>query len=244
MDSFFTIEGWWNARREDSDNLARRLADFFLRLAELQPLFNDWTRGGMRHRSTVPRDFTAPGDHVELRQWLEENPRYKASDGRKTLAGYRLFADAATRADDPNVGFWLGLDAAKSRGFLDGDAHITIFYPPGVDQLKLQDIARPMLLALAQTWDATWAGVQADDYCVTGGPPRRRPLPRYRGGQMIYLSAEKARGLSLPPDVEAENLSDGSLLVIATDMPFDRRNALHRDAAARIQVALDPLNGY
>jgi len=242
MDNFFTIEGWWNARREDSDNLARRLSEFFLRLAAIHPLFNDWTRSGMRHRSVVPRDFAAPGNHVELRQWLEENPRYTASDGRKTLAGYRLFADAATRADDPNVGFRLGLDAAESPGFLDGEAHLTIFYPPAVDRSKLRDIARPMLLALAQMWDATWAGVEADDYCVTGGPPRPRPLPWYRGGQMIYLSAEKAKGLTLPPDVEAENLSDGSRLLTATNAPFDRRNALHREAAARIQVALDPLN--
>jgi hypothetical protein len=60
---------------------------------------------------------------------------------------------------------------------------------------------------------------------------------------MIYLKAEEAKRFDVPADVLAERLSDASLLLTATDAPFDRRNALHREAAARIQVALDPLSG-
>src|SRR6201999_3104368 len=113
-------------------------------------------------------------------------------------------------------GFRLKLEAAESLGFLDGEAHLTVFYPPAVDRLKLRDFARPILLALAQSWDATWAGVEPDDYGVTGGPPLRRPLPWYRGGQMVYLAAKKAKGLDLPADVTTESLDDASLLLTAT----------------------------
>jgi hypothetical protein len=100
------IVGQLKPRWEDSNALAARLSICLARLSELDPLFTGWVRGGMRHRSAVPRLVTLPPNVAELRTWIGENPIFSSREGYKQHVGYSLRgttpASSLIRAD-----FWL-----------------------------------------------------------------------------------------------------------------------------------------
>jgi hypothetical protein len=242
MDSWFDVQGWWRPRQESTEALAQRLARFLTGLAAIDPLFGSWTREGMRHRSIVPHDFTVPPNTSELRGWLEENRQFEARDGRKAFVGYQVFAHAMQRPDKPAVSLRLYLTTADLPDLLRGLVALTILSPRS-DLLSLRNVARPMLLALAEAWDVNWAGVATGDFSGTTSQPTERAPPAYRGGWMIYLKADDARRISGQDDVDVETLPNGGVLLTATEAVFDRHNEAHRGAAARIQASLSHLNG-
>ena len=57
MSGWFTVDCWWEPRAEDARAIAKRLAAFFTELAAIDSIFSRWSRGDIRHRSVVPRDF-------------------------------------------------------------------------------------------------------------------------------------------------------------------------------------------
>jgi len=81
------IAGHLKQRLESPALVAARLSVCLARLADLDPLFTGWVRGGMRHRSAVPRVITLPPDEVELRTWIVENAiSSREKDANNTLA--------------------------------------------------------------------------------------------------------------------------------------------------------------
>jgi hypothetical protein len=240
MTSYIDVTGRWKSRPEGSDALGGRLARWFASLADIDPLFSHWIRGGMRHRSVVPQIVTLPPDVTQFRDWIAENPVFETREGRKQQVGYSI--NAMTRRTDPiRANLWLSASGKQSPDRFDNRIGITLF-PPVDETQKLIALVRATLLASATAWDCDWAGVAAGEYGGAGHQPGA-PLPRFQSGWMVYLDQTLAGHLRKPEDIVAERLASGAILLTSvSDAIFDRRNAIHLTAARRLQTALDPLN--
>ena len=242
---YIDIVGRWKARHEDAGAVANRLAHLFAGLASIDALFNGWERGGMRHRSTVPRFVTLPPKTAELRDWIAENPRFVSNHGHKQLIGYS--ANATTPENEQiRASLWLSADLRAAPGRADNRLWITLF--SNGDGLihdglpRLLAIVRYALVTLATVWDCEWVGVLPGLYGNTRLQPGQLP-PRYQRGWMVYLEPSLAARMRRLKDVVVEQLPGGAIL--ATTVPtavFDRGNEIHRAAARRLQDALAPLN--
>jgi hypothetical protein len=239
MDNFFDVVGRWGPRQEDSESLARRLARYLADLAAIDPLFRCWARGGFRHRSIVPSQVTLPPSLPELRAWLDENPLFDARDGRKAWVGHSIAADTPAN-ERPHAPLWLVSQLGDRPGILRGRIGLTVSTPAS-DPWSLRRTARPLLLALAESWEVGWAGVATGDYSERGHRPEG-PTLAYKSGWMVYLDAEHAGRITAPEDVRVEPQPNGGVLLTATEEFFSNDNVAHRAAARRIQTALAPLN--
>ena len=239
MENYFDVQGYWESRHENPDELARRLALHLESLVPIDPLFKHWARDGFRNRSIVPREITLPARHSELCDWIAENPVYVARDGRKACLGHSIHARTASEGE-PLAMLYLTSRPDNRQSFLDCRMRLTVMTPKG-DPWSLRRVAKPMLLALAAAWDVAWAGVATSIFSEKGHQPGQA-IPTYQAGWMVYLDEGHARRIADPGDVRVERQPNGGLLLIATDEMFSHRNQIHRAAARRIERALAPLN--
>jgi hypothetical protein len=208
-------------------------------LAEIDPLFRQWRRDGNRSQSKVPAFITLPTDIEELLTWVAENAEFRAVNGRKQKAGYRV--SARTPDGKPlHASFWLYALDGGMPGWLGNRLSITLFAENG-HEAGLAPLARPALLALATGFDCDWAATEAAHYITPAGSRAGAEMVRYESGGMVYLAASAAAQITVPTDIDIEYLPNGALLMTA-GAPFDRKNAQHLAAAYRIQLALEPLN--
>ena len=239
------IVGQLKPRLEGSDILAGRLSTSLARLAELDPLFSGWVRGGMRHRSTVPRLVTLPPDVAELRTWIAENPIFSSREGRKQHVGYWIRAD--TPGSNP-LGAVLRLRVIPSDHWLGNRIELTVFEGKGLllpDKATLENLRRVFwgaLTILGTTWECEWAGVMPGDF-RSATERSAEPQAKYQSGWMVYLDQSRARRLGELHDIEIETLANNAILLTAVSgAKFDPYNPVHSAAAVRIQSALAPLN--
>jgi hypothetical protein len=239
------ILGQLKHRPESPDALAARLSSCLTRLAELDPLFGGWVRGGMRHRSTVPRLVTLPPDAAELRAWIAENPIFSSREGRKQHVGYWIRAD--TPADNQLCAV-LRLSAIPSDHWLGHQIRIGVSI--GRDALQpdktaldsLNKVFRDVLIILGTAWECDWAGVMPSDF-RSATDRSADPYITYQSGWMVYLDQTRARRLGELHDIKIETLANNAiLLTTALDAKFDYDNPVHSAAAVRVQAALAPLN--
>lgn len=237
---YIDISGRWKPRLENPDAVAGRLAYLLVGLSRIDPLFSGWTRGGMRHRSVVPRLVTSPPKAAELADWLAENPVFESRQGRKKNIGYTIHAE--TPRDKPiHVSLWLNANLTQSPECIANQIAINLFATG--DGLKNSiTLVRYALVTLAMAWDCDWVGAAAGDYSETRRQPAALP-PRYQSGWMVYLDRTRASRLRKPKDIIVEMLPSGAVLLTSvTAALFDRHNSTHRAAAQRLQVVLAPLN--
>jgi hypothetical protein len=237
------IAGHLKQRLESPALVAARLSVCLARLADLDPLFTGWVRGGMRHRSAVPRVITLPPDEVELRTWIVENAIFESREGRKQHLGYSLNARTSHR-NPIRADFWLSW--VPSDHWFRSRIGITIFDGQGPSPSSetdtpvksLKEVLCGALTTLGTAWECESAGVVPGDY----GSKEELPL-KYESGWMVYLDQSPARHLGDMRDIIAEKLANNALLLTATsDTKFDPHNPVNWAAAVRIQSALAPLN--
>jgi Immunity protein 52 len=237
------ILGQLKHRPEGPDALAARLSSFLARLVELDPLFSGWVRGGMRHRSTVPRLVTLPPDAAELCAWIAENPCFSSREKRKQHVGY--FISAGTPVSNSfRVDFCL--DTIPSGHWLRHRTRIVVSegaLPPDKTAIEaLNKVLRDALIILGTAWECDWAGLMPGDF--RSYEERASELRvKYESGWMVYLDQTPARRLGELRDIKIETLPNNAVLLTAvSDAKFDHDTPVHAAAATRIQAALAPLN--
>jgi hypothetical protein len=124
---------------------------------------------------------------------------------------------------------------------------------PENESLHTFAIMKAMLLGIVAAWNPLWTKLSPWGYWERWNRPEpwddeqrkyKRPdgyLPRISSGWMIYLCADYARRIAPPPGIEAEPISGGGLLLVATQETFTAGNPAHDAAADAIQDALLPL---
>jgi Immunity protein 52 len=243
------IVGQFRSRPETPDSLAGGLAICLARLAELDPLFEGWIRGGVRHRSAVPRLITLPPDEGELRTWIAERATFGSRAKRKQHVGYSI--GAMTPASNPiyadfslqsgSSGNWLGNGIRLM--LLDGQIESL----PNGGAASLGSLSesffRDALTIVGTAWECEWAAVMPCDL-RSSTERASKTLPKYHSGWMVYLDQSMVHDVGNLDQVIVETLANGAILMTAVrDMRFNLHNPIHRAAAERIQAALAPLNG-
>jgi hypothetical protein len=237
VDSYVNITARWNTRPESPEEIAERLARWLSRLVEIDPLLGTWARGGMRHRSIVPRLVTMPPNRSELRDWVAENPSFEAKEGRKQTIGHSIEAWSPHDAL-PSNHFWITASSETSPSWLGNKMGIT-WYPPRDDVQELSGVVSAVVLATGTAWDCEWAGASPGDF---GERQPDSPLPKFQSGWMVYLGHALAARLTKPEGIAIEHLPNGAvLLTTVSNAIFDHHNTEHWSAARRLHVALNQL---
>ena len=112
----------------------------------------------------------------------------------------------------------------------------TTILPPPVDATLLKSV----LLTIAQCWDADWGVVETWEYKGRTVDSNNKPLLPY-GGWLTYLSRAFAVNVAPPPDVFAERTSDGGLILLVSQEPFDVANPTHVTPLDAVQKSLTPV---
>ncbi len=100
-------------------------------------------------------------------------------------------------------------------------------------------IFKPAVLALAESFDATWCSAYPADihrFWSHSVPPH------YRLAWISYVGPRFAPPISPPATGIVEYQPNGGLLIAATDEPFDTSNPAHLVVANDILAAVAPLN--
>jgi Immunity protein 52 len=109
-------------------------------------------------------------------------------------------------------------------------------------------IFRKALLALNKIWPPPWACVNAfrtNYYNVPLFPGAPLfPYSRFHMPWIGYLSAPLAAGIELPIDIQTERMSNGGLLMIATEDRLDPTNPEHLRRARVIAETMMARTGY
>lgn len=146
------------------------------------------------------------------------------------------------RIEDPALPyamFWAGVNVADPPSFLRNHADIAILSPKEAP-LSYRHLGRPILLALANAWQTSWAAVRPYDFAPQYGA--WNPAPRFSNGSLVYLEPKHTKHVAVTDGVTIEKLPDGAILLNAADPVFDSSNPEHRAAACAMQATLAPLN--
>jgi hypothetical protein len=240
MVPYIDITGRWRPREESTKELAGRLAHWLAGIAVLDPRFTRWQRGGMRHRSVVPRAVTLPPGAEELHLWLDENPSFESRNGRKERVGYSINARTPEETA-PYANIWLTARTPLRDDWFGNRIGITFFTDRDDDADHLIAVVRDALAVTASAWDCEWAAAASGNYEDMSLP--QKTLLKYESGWMVYLDRILASRIHKPQEIMIEKPAGGGVLLTAvSNAVFDRRNALHIAAARRLQAALAPLN--
>jgi hypothetical protein len=234
----YVIQSYWGPRRETPAQLGSRYWRMLQTVSEVNPAFTGWKFIGTDRFWPLP---PGPGDELT-----------------------RLIADGVTRADDgdptPIYGYHFG---ASTRAGSKTSVTLLVqagFYAPkppfyaNTAELQTQPlnednaavvtlpIFKAALLAIAETWDATWCGAYPSDIIPLW--PKRTAVgrPTFRMAWITYLSPRFAPMVTPPASAIVEYTPQGGIVMTATEERFDVTNPAHLAAAREIAAALAPVN--
>lgn len=234
------VEAYWGSRQESPRDCAIRLARMLEGLAKAHPAFSQWNKQANSRAAANKPAWAMPPDLDELTMVFQKGRQYK--DRPRTLwpeIGYRL---SAWNGRDPPYGTSLSvtpgsyvesrslpntIDLSLDRASLDNADFISA------------SVLKPALLSVANAWEPDYAVVVPWTYWpqVFGDDG----YPQLRSGWMTYLAPKYASRLRPPPAAIVESVSNGGILLLATEEQFDMKNSAHLTAAGAVQTALEPL---
>jgi Immunity protein 52 len=228
----YYIRAAWEARLETPEAIAARCLRTFDSLAEIDPLFKQWTCG-----RTGPVDLETVRD-----RYAEEVKEGVSRDGR--------------REPEPESGYWCGghtRDLPPSRTFrlnFCAGASIKAIFPNHVmfetstfrgarpdPDVVTHRIFRSAMLAIVDAWQPVKAGAYSQALIELRSSGTYFPKPWIQ-----YLCPWLARQIAPPPSALVERLPDGGLLMSAATETFDVDNPKHMAVAGDIAAAMAPLD--
>ena len=227
----YYIRATWEARPETPEAVAARCLRTFDSLAEIDPLFKQWTCG-----RTGPVDLETVRD-----RYAEEVKEGVSRDGR--------------REPEPESGYWCGghtRDLPPSRTFrlnFCAGASIKAIFPNHVmfetstfrgarpdPDVVTHRIFRSAMLAIVDAWQPVKAGAYSQALIELRSSGTYFPKPWIQ-----YLCPWLAPQIAPPPSALVERLPDGGLLMSAATETFDVDNPKHMAVAGDIAAAMAPL---
>jgi Immunity protein 52 len=210
MSERFYAGAYWGARREDAESCTQRLDEFLGALARVHPLLGEWFEPGARlaiaRERPVPRTpqalqalLLAGRNRDDTHHAVIENLGFSASmwNGQEPQVGLRVGCGCYSR--------WVGnavvldLPPAEGRG--------RAVYRPGA--------ALRIMTALVACWQPEWATLTSDELRRAQQIPPHGPVV----GWLTYLARPRQVDAGrLPDGVVAEEMADGTLITIRSDV--------------------------
>jgi hypothetical protein len=227
-DYSYSIYSNWLRDASSPVEIGDRFLDLLGRLGTIDPVFQDW-----HFVRLVPDDPDASDDEegppmiptrVNIVELVENNVARDDFWHPDPDHGYRPIA--FTEPPERNQGMHLSVTAGSR---FENEANLmTGDRTPLAAELVRYPLFRDALLAIVAVWRPAWARVQAFkmevEYIPRGDLTEVGARSQHRMTWMAYLSADLARGLSLPPDLHTELTPDGGLLMAAAQDRLDTDN--------------------
>jgi hypothetical protein len=127
-------------------------------------------------------------------------------------------------------------------GYGNNNVHLHTVSPnicPTDASIVTYDLFRATMLAIIEAWEVDWGLSYPSD--LIDFWPRKRP-GRIRLAWMSYVAPEFAPLVRPSPDIEAQTVAGGGLLLVATRERFEVTNKGHLKAARAIVTAMAPFN--
>lgn len=230
------IQAIWGPRRETPKELAQRFLNLLDRLSRIDPVFGRWIWTGLGVKTPVGFDEI----QHRLRTAIEATVSL-ADDGDPTpIYGYRFGVVNSIERQPRSIGVSVHAGSWRISDYFINDANIHTSWGVKPDPAILTfSIFKPAVLALAESFDATWCSAYPDELMNYW---RRSVAPHYRLAWISYVGPRFAPLISPPATAIVEHQPDGGLLMAATDEPFDTSNPWHLAVANDILAAVAPLN--
>ena len=260
MTAEITINSYWGPRPEQPAEIGHRCSRLLNRLAMISPSFTDWS---FVSRVPVPtsRNYDGPRGVADF---LREQYQTIALDNLSADGLAELIKAGVCRDDNdapvPASGYFFGAFTGSGRDTpcISLNVHAGNIYrgnyylnsaqietPPLDTGNRLTD-ALPTLtatmLALARSWDATWAAVCPKDLMALWPSPSDKKQPSFNMAWVTYLSQRFAPVVTPPRSAIVEYTREGGLVMTATRDRFDVTNPAHLAAAREIEAAMAPVN--
>ncbi|WP_158917390.1 Imm52 family immunity protein [Caulobacter sp. S45] len=234
----YSIESVWLDRTENPKFIGEKFIATLNSLSRGNQIFRNW---GV---SDVPEshDLAALEDahNISLDQasenitdfvkghihYYEDTNQLDKDFGYDLLAFNNFEEDENTNPKDLIVAITAGAKFKNRANFMAGGYWMEP--DPSVVTFPIFSLA---IRTLIRIWAPTWANARAGGWNDAAGsiPSAYKALwgQHFLAPWMSYLSAPLAEGLHPPPDILAERLSDGGLLMIATEDRLDPTNPEH-----------------
>lgn len=209
-----------------------RFLQLLERLKQIDPVFDHWFWGGGNEE---PISFDEVRDQlpVAIAAAIE-----RADDGDPVPIGGYMFFVVNSLLNQPRA-----LDVFVNAGSWSVAEYVTNHVKVGTPWRVTPDpalvtfsIFKPVVLALAESFDATWCSAYPD--AVMKFWPI---MGLIRLAWISYVGPRFAPLITPPTTAIVERQPNGGLLMAATDEPFDVSNPAHLTAANDILTAVEPL---
>ena len=223
-DYSYSIYSSWRSRPETPEVIGQKFLRTLDALSQLDPALRSWIVADGLSDEGTPLDQA----RREIADIVEGGLRSGDDDIPDVRYGYAMFACNHNHTD-PKL-FGLSVYAGgevENQTTLDTGGYNT----PLDDSLIRYPLFKGALLAIIENWPAPWAKVQVfkseQEHVPFGLGPAVEVRTKWeqRLTWLGYLSAERAAGLTLPPDLHTELTPDGGLLMIAAEQRLDPANA-------------------
>jgi Immunity protein 52 len=234
------VEAYWRPRPESTRDCAVRLARMLEGLVKAHSAFSHWNKQAYSQAAANKPAWHMPPHIDELTTVFEKGRQYK--DRPRVLWPEMGYSVSAWNGIERPHGATLRI---RSGGFTSSrffpntvDLKVNRAGPDNTDLIS-SAVLKPALLSVATAWGPDYAVVVPWTYWPRvfgdGG------YPTLRSGWMTYLAPKYATRIIPPPSAIVEPVSNGGLLLLATEDQFDMENPAHLAAVAAVQTALGPL---
>lgn len=256
----FFISSYWGPRPETPVEIAARCQTLLNRLAAISPKFSGWNfvgrkprpQGGQQGRMDTPAErylrgsYTIAADHLSdatLIRLVEAGIHRDDNGVPNPEFGYMLSAFTRSRRDPDGMSLRIHAGCWIRAPFYTNTVHIET--RPLCDENEAWltlSVLEAAMLAVAATWDVTWASVYPADLSELWTPAYIKRRPTFQMAWVTYLSPRFAPMVTPPASAIVEYTPQGGIVMTATEDRFDVTNAAHIAAAREIEVALAPVN--
>ena len=256
----FVINSYWGPRPETPVEIAARCQTLLNRLAAISPKFSGWNfvgrkpppQGRQQGRMDTPAErywrgsYTIAADDLSDATLIRlvEAGIHRDDDGvPDPELGYRFSAFARSRRDPDGMSLRIHAGCWTSAPFYTNTVHIETRPPCDKNQAWLTlSVLKAAMLAVATTWDATWASVYPDDLGELWTPAYIKRRPTFQMAWITYLSPRFAQMITPPNSAIVEYTPRGGIVMTASRQRFDVTNPTHMAVAREIEAALAPIN--
>ncbi|WP_434384707.1 Imm52 family immunity protein [Melittangium boletus] len=226
------LGAYWGPRKETALECARRAEFFFHLLAECDPTFVQWYRGGRG----FPREL--PGFPVSSAP--EEWEKLFLRGVNRTDATKRVIEDLGFRENVWNAKkLRTRVELHCGEYSLFGNGNTCLIYPPEEGPERERMLCAPLMAGVLKSVALAWD----PDFAMVSSTPmvdliQKRPS-EVRVGWLTYLSRRQGRLPPLPTPVRIEPVGDLGWLLVLSEEAMTASDPEHVAFTARVRELLD-----
>jgi hypothetical protein len=225
---------YWSARKESSEECARRAEVFLASLSKVDPSFTRWFKQARSPKESLKRPLEL--DPASLQQWLERGAM--RSDGGRVMQdlGYSVWAWNGERDGDDDSSFHIACGGSS-----EWVNNACVFNLPGrgpnAERVLTAPVLTGLVRALAKAWEPDWGVAMSHTHRDVVKPRRAERGPYV--AWVTYLARHRGPVPPLPAPVRIEPVEDKGTLLLLTPERFTAANPEQVALSERVRELLD-----